>query len=166
MASSWRNLKNIFSRPLFTIIFRPKILILDTDSILRVKPRYESVRSVKLVSWHICYRAGCSLQHAWQSWKLWNTSKTRCKIWRFGYRRIFHSKDPLSNFQNPNFGSKSSCTFRAAKNSFSQKNGNTPKNFNKHKKIWFLRNDTMPKKILLCPINWGTQWTIKISSSE
>ena len=31
---AWRNFKNIFSRPLFTIIFRPKILILDTYSIL------------------------------------------------------------------------------------------------------------------------------------
>ena len=30
--------------PLFTIIFRPKIVFLDTDSILRVKPMYESVK--------------------------------------------------------------------------------------------------------------------------
>ena len=44
MASAWRNFKNIFSRPLFTIIFRPKIVILDTDSILRVKTMYESVK--------------------------------------------------------------------------------------------------------------------------
>ena len=26
MVSAWRNFKNIFSRPLFTIIFRPEIL--------------------------------------------------------------------------------------------------------------------------------------------
>ena len=32
------------SRPLFTIIFRQKIVFLDTDSILRVKPTYESVK--------------------------------------------------------------------------------------------------------------------------
>ena len=44
MASAWRNFKNIFSRPLFTIIFRPKLVFLDTDSILRVKTMYESVR--------------------------------------------------------------------------------------------------------------------------
>ena len=31
-----------FSRPLFT--FRPKIVFLDTDSILRVKMMYESVK--------------------------------------------------------------------------------------------------------------------------
>ena len=33
-----------FSRPLFTIFFRPKMLFLVTDSILRVKPMYESVK--------------------------------------------------------------------------------------------------------------------------
>ena len=37
MASAWRNFKNNFSRPLFTIILRPKMVFLDTDSILRVK---------------------------------------------------------------------------------------------------------------------------------
>ena len=36
--------KIFFSRPLFTIIFRPKIVFLDTDSILRVKTMYESVK--------------------------------------------------------------------------------------------------------------------------
>ena len=41
---AWRDLKKKFSRPLFTIIFRPKIVFLDTDSILRVKPMYESVK--------------------------------------------------------------------------------------------------------------------------
>ena len=25
---------------------------------------------------------------------------------------------------------------------------------------------TLPRKILLCPINWGTQWTMEISSNE
>ena len=34
---AWRDLKINFSRPLFTIIFRPKIIILVTYSILRVK---------------------------------------------------------------------------------------------------------------------------------
>ena len=29
---------------LFTIVFRPKMVFLDTDSILRVKPMYESVK--------------------------------------------------------------------------------------------------------------------------
>ena len=33
-----------FFRPLFTIIFRPKMVFLVTDSILRVKPMYESVK--------------------------------------------------------------------------------------------------------------------------
>jgi hypothetical protein len=37
MASAWRNFKKKISRPLFTIIFRPKIVILGADSILRVK---------------------------------------------------------------------------------------------------------------------------------
>ena len=36
--------RSIFSRPLFTIIFRPKIVFLDTDSILRVKTMYKSVK--------------------------------------------------------------------------------------------------------------------------
>ena len=40
MASARRNFKNIFSRPLFTVIFRPKIVISGTDSILRVKKMY------------------------------------------------------------------------------------------------------------------------------
>ena len=31
-------------RPLFTIFFMPKIVFLDTDSILRVKAMYESVK--------------------------------------------------------------------------------------------------------------------------
>ena len=34
MASAWRNLKNIFSRPLFTIIFRPEMLKFHPYSIL------------------------------------------------------------------------------------------------------------------------------------
>jgi hypothetical protein len=41
---AWRDFKIIFSRPLFTIIFRPKIIFLYTDSILRVKLMYESVK--------------------------------------------------------------------------------------------------------------------------
>ena len=40
---AWRDFKINFSKPLFTIIFRPKIAFLDTDSILRVKMMYESV---------------------------------------------------------------------------------------------------------------------------
>jgi hypothetical protein len=34
MASSWRNFKNISSRPLFTIIFRPEMLKFHQHSIL------------------------------------------------------------------------------------------------------------------------------------
>ena len=41
---SCRRLIFLTSRPLFTIIFRPKMVIWDTDSILRVKPMYESVK--------------------------------------------------------------------------------------------------------------------------
>ena len=41
---AWRDFKINFSRPLFTIIFRPKMVFLYTDSILRVKPMYESVK--------------------------------------------------------------------------------------------------------------------------
>ena len=41
---AWRDLKIKFSIPLFTIIFRPQIVFLDTDSILRVKPICESVK--------------------------------------------------------------------------------------------------------------------------
>ena len=44
MVSTWSKLKNIFSRPLLTVIFRSKIVFLDTDSILRVKLMYESVK--------------------------------------------------------------------------------------------------------------------------
>ena len=42
--SSIELFQNYFSRPLFTIIFRPKIVILDTDFILTVKMTYESVK--------------------------------------------------------------------------------------------------------------------------
>ena len=47
--SAWKNFKTIFTRPLFTIIFRPKIVFLDTDSILRVKTMVwiSQVRRVK-----------------------------------------------------------------------------------------------------------------------
>ena len=41
---AWRDFRINFSRPLFTIIFRPKMVFLVTDSILRVKPMYESVK--------------------------------------------------------------------------------------------------------------------------
>ena len=41
---AWRDFKIDFYRPLFTISFRPKIVFLDTDSILRVKAMYESVK--------------------------------------------------------------------------------------------------------------------------
>ena len=34
---AWRNFKINFSRPVFTIIFRPKMVFLDTGYILRVK---------------------------------------------------------------------------------------------------------------------------------
>ena len=41
---AWRDFKTNFSRTLFTIIFRPEIVFFDTDSILRVKMMYESVK--------------------------------------------------------------------------------------------------------------------------
>ena len=41
---AWKDFKIDFSRPLFTIIFRPKIVFLNTDSISRVKIMYESVK--------------------------------------------------------------------------------------------------------------------------
>ena len=41
---TWRDFKISFSRPLFTIIFRLKIVILDPDSNLRVKRMYELVK--------------------------------------------------------------------------------------------------------------------------
>ena len=121
------------SRPKFDLYCSAEILLRDSNfenyffksKISKSYPQLDPWL-LKQVSWHFCCPVWCSLQHAWQSWRLWNTSKTRCKIWLFGCRRIFHSKDPQSNSQNPNFGSKSSCTFRAAKNSFGHKNGNTP----------------------------------------
>jgi hypothetical protein len=41
---SMEEFQKYFSIPLFTIIFRPKIVILCTDSILRVKTIYESAK--------------------------------------------------------------------------------------------------------------------------
>ena len=41
---AWRDIKTNFSRPLFTIISKPKMVFLNTDSILRVKIMYESVK--------------------------------------------------------------------------------------------------------------------------
>ena len=37
------------NRPLFTSIFRPKMVYLDTDSILRVKPMYKPVKKDVLI---------------------------------------------------------------------------------------------------------------------
>ena len=39
-----KKFQKIFSRPFSTIIFWPKIVFLGTDSILRVKMMYESVK--------------------------------------------------------------------------------------------------------------------------
>ena len=39
MVCTWRNFKNIFSRPLFTIIFRPKLLFFVTYSIDLGRPK-------------------------------------------------------------------------------------------------------------------------------
>ena len=44
--TAWRDFKIIFSRPLFTIVFRPKNIFLDTCFILSVKTIYESVKDV------------------------------------------------------------------------------------------------------------------------
>ena len=41
---AWRYFKINFSRPLFTIIFRLKMVFLNTDSILRLKTMYESFK--------------------------------------------------------------------------------------------------------------------------
>ena len=41
---AWRDFKINFPRPLFIIIFRPKIVFLDSDSILRVKMMYDPVK--------------------------------------------------------------------------------------------------------------------------
>ena len=41
---AWMDFKLNFSRPLFTIIFRPKMVFLDTDSILMVNTMYDSVK--------------------------------------------------------------------------------------------------------------------------
>ena len=41
---AWRDFKKIISRPLFTIIFKPKMVFSNIDSILRVKAIYESVK--------------------------------------------------------------------------------------------------------------------------
>jgi len=43
MASAWSNFKNIFSRPLFTIIFRPEMLKFHPYSILTGDTRVEFV---------------------------------------------------------------------------------------------------------------------------
>ena len=44
VVSRMEEFQNRFFIPLFTIIFRPKMVFLDTDSILRVKLMYESVK--------------------------------------------------------------------------------------------------------------------------
>ena len=41
MVSAWRNFKNIFSRPLFTIIFRPKMIKFHPYSILTGEGKVE-----------------------------------------------------------------------------------------------------------------------------
>ena len=43
MVCAWRNFKNIFSKPLFTIIFRPNILSFVTYSILTGRTKVEFV---------------------------------------------------------------------------------------------------------------------------
>ena len=41
---AWKDFKKKIPGPLFTIMFRTKMVFLDTDSILRVKLMYESVK--------------------------------------------------------------------------------------------------------------------------
>ena len=48
-----RNFKIFFPRPLLTIIFRPKIVFLDTDSTLRVKMAIEQQGYSVLMIWRI-----------------------------------------------------------------------------------------------------------------
>ena len=54
---AWRHFKTIFSRPLFTIIFRPKIVSLGTDSILMVKRMYDSVKTIFFLNSHVIERS-------------------------------------------------------------------------------------------------------------
>ena len=59
MCPAWLSKK--ISRPLFTINFRPKIVFFDTNSILRVKMMYESVKS------DVLSKKGTKLGD-WQNW--------------------------------------------------------------------------------------------------
>ena len=53
MVSTWRNFKNIFPRPLFTIIFRPEMLKFHPYSIWTGDTRVEFVIYYVLMNWKI-----------------------------------------------------------------------------------------------------------------
>ena len=66
MVCAWRNFKNISSRPLFTIIFRPKILFFVTYSILTGQTkvefvkywvlREETIRGIMVYGWSLTWK--------------------------------------------------------------------------------------------------------------
>ena len=56
MVSAWRNFKNNFSRPLFTIIFRPEMLKFHPYSILTGDTRVEFVIFCVLIYIFLCFK--------------------------------------------------------------------------------------------------------------
>ena len=97
MVCAWRNFKNIFPRPLFTIIFRPKILFFVTYSILTGQT---STRADQ--SW-VCHILGVNGpghllgRHSKNSWA--EESKTTPFWSKFLWRK--YSKDTFSACRLP-----------------------------------------------------------------
>ena len=79
-----RNFKNIFSRPLFTIIFKPKIVFLNTGSILRIKTMYESVKEDVLRYW----LGRCFLVQFLFKTKIWSDTKKHLPSQYFNSRYL------------------------------------------------------------------------------
>ena len=89
MVSAWRKFKNIFSRPLFTIIFRPETLKCHQYSILTGQTMVRFViycvlsssvlRIVKLIN--ACYFVASSLHTIGAQWKIGTLNFLVCWAW-------------------------------------------------------------------------------------
>ena len=105
MVSAWRNFKNIFSRPLFTVIFRPEMLKFHPYSILigdtmvefvifcvltRKKWNWKFINLLQvcfiaLVSWHSIKLSKRSRHFYWKYVKPFFSSE---KAWSMLYRKV------------------------------------------------------------------------------
>ena len=78
---SW-NFKIFFSRPLFTIIFKPKIVISRVKILVYFSSHSRRCVTVLLVNWSLLVSCGHMHSTVWSSLCFWK-SKTLSKIWKY-----------------------------------------------------------------------------------